>query len=168
MESKHIRRSPVVIGTYRTVSHGDVLLPGYAVLAVKTPDKPPGPQRPPVEPPGPDKPPVKPPDDAPPIRASAVSIAMGPGGRTLRDDPPACRDRTTTSRRSTVIDSHHPIHPPRGPPDWIDADEQVLLDEDLDQDRYQIDKSSGQKICTAKGRPYGWRTGTCAMNSLNG
>jgi hypothetical protein len=26
-----------------------------------------------------------------------------------------------------------PIHPPRGPPDWIDADEQVFLDEDLDQ-----------------------------------
>jgi hypothetical protein len=32
-----------------------------------------------------------------------------------------------------------PIHPPRGPPDWIDADEQVFLDEDLDQDRYEID-----------------------------
>jgi hypothetical protein len=32
-----------------------------------------------------------------------------------------------------------PIHPPRGPPDWIDAQEQVFLDEDLDQDRYEID-----------------------------
>jgi hypothetical protein len=61
-----------------------------------------------------------------------------------------------------------PIHPPHGPPDWIDADEQLLLDEDLDQDRYEIDKSSGQKICTAEGCPYGWRTGTCAMNSING
>jgi len=28
--------------------------------------------------------------------------------------------------------------PPRGPPDWIDADEQVFLDEDLNQDRYEI------------------------------
>jgi len=32
-----------------------------------------------------------------------------------------------------------PIHPPRGPPDWIDADEQVFLDEDLDQDHYGIE-----------------------------
>jgi hypothetical protein len=56
----------------------------------------------------------------------------------------------------------------RGPPDWIDADEQLFLDEDLDQDRYEIDKSSGQKICTAESCPYGWRTGTCAMNSING
>jgi hypothetical protein len=32
-----------------------------------------------------------------------------------------------------------PLHPPRGPPDWIDADEQVFLDEDLDQDRYEIE-----------------------------
>jgi hypothetical protein len=40
-----------------------------------------------------------------------------------------------------------PIHPPRGPPDWIDADEHVFLDEDLDQslprtrsgDRYEIE-----------------------------
>jgi hypothetical protein len=61
-----------------------------------------------------------------------------------------------------------PMHPPRGPPDWINAEELVFLDEDLDQDRYQIDKSSGQKICTAEGCPYGWRTGTCAMNSING
>jgi hypothetical protein len=60
-----------------------------------------------------------------------------------------------------------PIHPPRGPPDWIDADEQVFLDEDLDQDRYEIDKSSGHEICTAEGCPYGWRAGTCAMNSIN-
>jgi hypothetical protein len=60
-----------------------------------------------------------------------------------------------------------PIHPPRGPPDWFDADEQVFLDEVLDQDRYQIDKSSGQKMCTAEGGPYGWRTGTCAMNSIS-
>ena len=36
---------------------------------------------------------------------------------------------------------HQPpsIHPPRGPPDWIDAQEQVFLDQDLDQDRYEID-----------------------------
>jgi hypothetical protein len=34
-----------------------------------------------------------------------------------------------------------PIHPPRRPPDWINADEQVFLDEDLDQDSYEIDKS---------------------------
>jgi hypothetical protein len=61
-----------------------------------------------------------------------------------------------------------PIHPPRGPPDWIAVDEQAFLDEDLDQDRYEIDKSSGQKICTAEGCPYGWRAGTCAMNSISG
>jgi hypothetical protein len=61
-----------------------------------------------------------------------------------------------------------PIHPPRGPPDWIDADEQVFLDEDLDQDRYPIDKSSGHKIRTAEGCPYGWRTGTYAMDPING
>jgi hypothetical protein len=61
-----------------------------------------------------------------------------------------------------------PIHPSRGPPDWINADELVFLDEDLDQDRYEIDKSSGQGICTAERCPYGWRTGTCAMNSIKG
>jgi hypothetical protein len=63
-----------------------------------------------------------------------------------------------------------PIHPPRGPPDWIDADEQVFLDDDLNQslprtrsgDRYEIDKSSGQKICTAAGRPQGSAQG-CAL-----
>jgi hypothetical protein len=32
-----------------------------------------------------------------------------------------------------------PRHPPRGPPDWSDADEQVFLDEDLDQGRYEIE-----------------------------
>jgi len=52
-----------------------------------------------------------------------------------------------------------PIHPPRGPPDWSDADEQVFLDEDLDQDRYEVDKSSGQKIYTATGRPQGGAQG---------
>jgi hypothetical protein len=69
-----------------------------------------------------------------------------------------------------IGEPHQPphIHRPRGPPDWLDADEQVFLDEDLDRDRYQIDKSSGQKICTAEGCPYGSRTGTCAMNSING
>jgi hypothetical protein len=61
-----------------------------------------------------------------------------------------------------------PIYPPRGPPDWIDAQERAFLDEGLDQDRYEIDKSSEQKICTAEGCRYGWRTGTCAMNSING
>jgi hypothetical protein len=42
---------------------------------------------------------------------------------------------------SSIGEPHQPlpIHPPRGPPDWIDADEQLLLDEDLDQDRYEIE-----------------------------
>jgi hypothetical protein len=69
---------------------------------------------------------------------------------------------------TTLANPMTPLHPSRGPPDWIDADEQVLLDEGLDQDRYQIDKSSGQKICTAEGCPCGWRTGTYAINSING
>jgi len=85
-----------------------------------------------------------------------------------------CRERlspgplpSTASWTTSANPISPPIHPPRGPPDWIDADEQLLLDGDLDQDRYEIDKSSGQKICTAEDCPYGWRTGTCAMNSIN-
>ena len=62
-----------------------------------------------------------------------------------------------------IGDPHQPppIHPPRGPPDSVDTQERVFLDEDLNQDRYEIDKSSGQKICTAMGRPQGGAQG-CA------
>jgi hypothetical protein len=42
---------------------------------------------------------------------------------------------STASARDIFIH----LHRPRGPPDWIDADEQVFLDEDLDQDRYEIE-----------------------------
>jgi hypothetical protein len=77
-------------------------------------------------------------------------------------------DHRRSPASANPISYHPPIHPPRGPPNWIDADKRFFLDEDLDQDRYEIDKSSGQKICTAEGCPYGWRTGTCAMNSING
>ena len=40
------------------------------------------------------------------------------------------------------IDEPHqppPIHPPRAPPEWIDAQERGFLDADLNQDRYQIE-----------------------------
>jgi hypothetical protein len=69
-----------------------------------------------------------------------------------------------------------PIHPPRGPPGWIDADESVFLDEVLNQslpstrsqDRHEHEKSSGQTICTTAARPLGWCTGMCAMKSISG
>jgi hypothetical protein len=87
-----------------------------------------------------------------------------------------CRERPSPRPPpSTKILDHigephesHPIHPPRGPPESIDSHVQVFLDEGLDQDHYGIDKSSGQRICTAEGCPYGWRTGTCAMDPING
>jgi len=73
---------------------------------------------------------------------------------------PSCNTRRMAETAAHLVDHvepHQPppIHPPRGPPGWSDADEQVFLDEDLDQDRYEIDKSSGQKICTVTGRPQG-------------
>jgi hypothetical protein len=43
-----------------------------------------------------------------------------------------------------------PIHPPRGPPDWIDAQERVFLDEDLKQDRSRLTNLQDRRFAQPK------------------